>query len=125
MTKTYSVMVLEIGEVVEEEVVLLVEGVKVKCFISYCPKKIMVGERYDVEFELDLPDGDCIALSESKKIAVESIGDGFSCLIYGYLDGSVFQSFIDFPDQDIHYEYPSFNEKYVRVSVDRIEVAFV
>lgn len=124
MTKIYSVLVMEIGENVEEEVVLLVEGVMVKCFISYCPKKIMVGKYYDVEFEINFPDGEYVALAAERKKSVENIGDGFSCLLDGYLDGDVFRSFIDFPDQEIHYEYPSFNEKYIRVRAQRIDVAF-
>lgn len=44
MTKKHEVLVVEIDEVVEEAVVLLVNGVIVKCFASYCPFKIEVGK---------------------------------------------------------------------------------
>jgi hypothetical protein len=124
MTKKYEVLVVEIDEVVEEAVVLLVNGVIVKCFASYCPFKIEVGKQYEVEFDLVLPDHDFVVVAQEASAPVEMIGDGFSCVLYGYLDGSVFRSFVDFPDQEIHYEFPYLNEKYVKVTVGRIDVAF-
>lgn len=124
MTKTYNVVVVEVGDNVEEEVVLLVAGTLVKCFVNYCPEGIVVGDSYEVEFSINFPDGDYVILSGEEKAAVESIGSGFSCFVYGYLDGSIFRSFIDFPDQEIHYEYPGLNEKYIKVKVERINVNF-
>lgn len=37
MTRKYDAVVLEIDDVVEEAVLLLVNGVIVWCFASYCP----------------------------------------------------------------------------------------
>lgn len=124
MTKKHEVLVVEIDEVVEEAVVLLVNGVIVKCFASYCPFKIEVGKQYEVEFDLVLPDHDFVVVAQEASAPVEMIGGGFPCVLYGYLDGSVFRSFVDFPDQEIHYEFPYLNEKYVKVTVGRIDVAF-
>lgn len=36
----YSAVVLVVDKIVEEEILLLVSGVKVKCFASYCPRKM-------------------------------------------------------------------------------------
>ncbi|UVL42696.1 hypothetical protein LOY55_11605 [Pseudomonas sp. B21-040] len=125
MTKKYEAMVLAIGRVVEEEVLLLVKGLEVKCFASYCPSKIEVGETYQVEFELVLPDNDVVAAAEEPlPTLIEMIGNGFSCALYGYLDGSVFRSFVDFSDQDIHYDHPHLNGQFVKIQVDRIDVSF-
>ena len=125
MTKKCAAVVLAVDPNVEEEVLLLVNGIKVKCFASYCPAKIEVGESYEVEFEIVLPDDDFIAVAEKRADSlIEVIGDGFSCFLYGYLDGSVFRSFVDFIDQEIHYDYPALNEKFVKIRVDRIDVAF-
>ena len=125
MTERYKVVVLAVGQIVEEEVLLLVNGLEIKCFASYCPSKIVVGETYEVEFELVLSDTDVVAATEEPLTTlIEMIGSGFSCAIYGYLDGSMIRSFVDFPDQDIHYDYPHLNERYVKINVDRIDVSF-
>jgi len=124
MTKKYEALVVEVDEVVEEAMVMLVEGVLVKCFASYCPFKIEVGKQYVVEFEMVLPEGSCVVAAKGRDAKVEMIGCGFSCVISGYLDGDVFRSFVDFMDQEIHYDYPHLNERYVEVTVERIDVAF-
>ncbi|WP_237150576.1 MULTISPECIES: hypothetical protein [unclassified Pseudomonas] len=86
MTDKYVVIVLAVNPIVEE-VLLLVNGVKVKCFASCCPEKIQVGETYEVEFEIVLPDVDFITVAEKRSDSlIEVINDGFSCFLYGYLD---------------------------------------
>ncbi|TVT81547.1 hypothetical protein [Pseudomonas sp. H3(2019)] len=124
MTKVENALVVSIGEIVEEEVVLLVNGVLIKCFMSYCPEKIMVGARYEVELEMILPDSSFVVTAQETDVMVEMLGDGFSGFLYGYLDGSVFRSFVEFFDQEIHHEHPSLNGQFVKVKVDRIDVAF-
>jgi len=125
MTKRYEAVVLAVGPVVEEEVLLLVKGLEVKCFASYCPSKIEVRETYEVEFDLVLADTDVVAaVEEPITTLIEMKDDGFSCALYGYLDGGVFRSFVDFSDQDIHYDYPHLNGRFVKVKVGRIDVSF-
>ncbi|MDI3355518.1 hypothetical protein MO767_14310 [Pseudomonas sp. UYIF39] len=124
MTKKYSALVMEIDEIVEEAVVLLVNGVIVQCFINYCPFKIEVGKTYEVEFEMVLPDSVGMEVSQDEYVGVEMEDDSFSCVVAGYLDGAVLRSFIDFDAQDIHYDYPFFNQKFIKINVIRIDVAF-
>ena len=116
--------VVEIDEVIEEAIVLLVEGTRIRCFASYCPVKIELGKHDEVELEMVLPDSNSVEQVEKRDTEIEIIGDGFSCVLYGYLDGSTFRSFVDFPDQDIHYEYPHLNEQYVKITADRIDASF-
>ena len=54
MTRRYVALVVSIDEIVEEEVVLLIENVEVKCFLNYCPSKIEVGKQYEIELEMVL-----------------------------------------------------------------------
>jgi hypothetical protein len=76
-------------------------------------------------FEVNLPDVEFVVAAEKPTgTLVEMINDGFACVLYGYLDGSTFRSFIDFTDQEIHYDYPELNGQFVKVKVDRIDVAF-
>jgi hypothetical protein len=124
MTKKYKALILEIDEVVEEEVLLIVEGATVKCFANYCPIKIEAGKQYVLEFDLVLPDHNCVVLSQAPNRQIEMTGCGFSCVISGYLDGATLRSFVDFMDLDLHYEYPHLNGKYVNVTVDRGDVSF-
>ena len=125
MTRRYVALVVSIDEIVEEEVVLLIENVEVKCFLNYCPSKIEVGEIYEVEFDLVLADTDVVAaVEEPITTLIEMKDDGFSCALYGYLDGGVFRSLVDFSDQDIHYDYPHLNGRFVKVKVNRIDVSF-
>ncbi|MCU0122104.1 hypothetical protein N8H74_27950 [Pseudomonas sp. B2M1-30] len=125
MTKEYSATLIEIDSLVDELVVLLISGIKVRCFTSYCPHQIEVGKTYKVELEIVLPDAGYAEISNDERIGIDPIGEGFSCAIYGYLNGDNLQSFVDFPEQEIHYDYPSLNERYVKVIADRINVSFV
>ncbi|MFJ5256262.1 hypothetical protein ABV589_24010 [Pseudomonas sp. HOU2] len=124
MTKTYKALVVGIDQFVEDAVDLVVEGFSLRCFVSYSPSKIAVGSTYDVEFEMLLPDKECVIATERENQQVEMLDGGFSCDIYGYLDGDTLRSFVDFSDQDIHYEYPHLNGRFVKVSADRIDVSF-
>lgn len=124
MTKKYDVVVVGIDKVVQEAVVLLVDGLIVKCFINYCPFKIEAGKTYEVEFELVFPDSISMEVSPDEHVGVEMEDDSFSCVLTGYLDGAILRSFIDFDGQDIHYDYPFFNQKFIKVNVVRIDVAF-
>lgn len=63
-------------------------------------------------------------ISSDDYVGVQMDGDSFSCVLAGYLDGAVFRSFIDFDSQDIHYFYPLFNKKFIKINVIRIDVSF-
>jgi hypothetical protein len=122
VTSTYKALVVGIDQFIEDAIDLVVEGFSVRCFVSYSPSKIEVGVTYEVEFEMLLPGEECVIATECENQKIEMLNGGFSCDIYGYLDGDVFRSFIDFSDQDIHYEYPHLNGRFVKVTADRIDV---
>lgn len=124
MIKKYAATIIEIDDIVEEFVVLLINNVKVRCFISYCPRRIRIGEHHSVELEIVLPDENYAEISKEKRKDLETIDHGFSCFLYGYLNGSIFESFVSFYEQEIHYEYPHFNERYVKLVAERINVFF-
>ncbi|PMW95884.1 hypothetical protein C1X59_26000 [Pseudomonas sp. FW215-R2] len=125
MTKTHKAMVVEIDQFVEDAILLVVEGVEVRCFANYSPSKIEVGKTYEAEFEMVLSGEDFVSATQCEKMQIKMLGSGFPCEVYGYLDGEVFRSFVDFMDQDIHYEYPHLNGQFVKINADRIDVSFV
>jgi hypothetical protein len=85
-----------------------------------------MGETYEVEFDLVLSDNDAFVAAAEEPITtlIEMKDGGFSCALYGYLDGDVFRSFIDFSDREIHYDHPHMNGRFVKIQVDRIDVSF-
>jgi hypothetical protein len=78
-----------------------------------------------VEIDRVLPDEEYVSETDDEQTKAEMLGSGFSCEIYGYLDGEVFRSFVDFMDHDIHYEYPNLNERYIKITAQRIDVSFI
>lgn len=124
MTKKYWVQINEIDPIIEEMVVLTVQGVTLRCFASYCPSVIEVGKTYQGEFEMVLPEDVCISTCETHQTRIEMLGDGFPCEIYGRLQGDSFESVIDFSDQGIHFDFPHFNGKFVKITAQRIDVSF-
>ncbi|WP_192560153.1 hypothetical protein [Pseudomonas allokribbensis] len=125
MTKTHKALVVEIDPFVEDAILLVFEGVEVRCFASYSPSKIDVGKTYEAEFEMVLSGEEFVSATPCEKMQIKMLGSGFPCEVYGYLDGEVFRSFVDFMDQDIHYEYPHLNGQFVKINADRIDVSFV
>ncbi|WP_085638249.1 MULTISPECIES: hypothetical protein [unclassified Pseudomonas] len=124
MSEKYRAVIIEIDPVVEEAVLIFVEGYTVRCFAGSCPIALEVGQTYDVELEMVLPDEGGVSAADCEKKKIEMKGSGFSCELSGRLDGAVFRSFVDFSDQDIHYEHPDLNGLCIKVSVERIDASF-
>ena len=123
MTNKNLATVIRKDDVVEELVVLLINNIHVRCFLSYCPHPIEVGADYEVELEIVLPDGEYAEEAEENRVGVKMIGEGFSCVLNGYLNDGTFSSFVDFHEQEIHFDYPNLNNKYIKVRADRIDVS--
>ncbi|MBK5530636.1 hypothetical protein JFT91_23375 [Pseudomonas sp. TH08] len=124
MTKKYSAHIIAIDPIIEESVLLSVQGLTVRCFVGFCPSIIEVGKTYGTEFEMVLPDELYISKMDNEERRVEMSGDGFSCNVCGYLAGETLQSFVDFSDQGIHFDYPHLNEQFVKITAERIDVSF-
>ncbi|EJM02294.1 MULTISPECIES: hypothetical protein [unclassified Pseudomonas] len=124
MTKRYLVQIIEIDPIIEELIVLSVQSVSIRCFAGYCPSVIEEGRNYEAEFEMVLPDELIIIKAEHEEPRIEMLDDGFSCDIYGYIDGDSFRSVIEFADQGIHFEYPHLNGQFVKITAERIDVSF-
>jgi hypothetical protein len=52
------------------------------------------------------------------------LDDGFSCEIQGRLEGDTLKSFVEFADQDIHFDFPHLNGQFVKIRAQRIDVSF-
>lgn len=65
-----------------------------------------------------------ITKAEHGESRIEMLDDGFSCDVYGNLEGDLVLSFIYFSDQGVHYEYPYLNGQFVKITAERIDVSF-
>ncbi|MCL6700927.1 hypothetical protein [Pseudomonas sp. T1.Ur] len=122
MTK---VKILAIDDIVEDCAILLVEGNILECFVNSYPSKISVGETHLAELTIDYSDPVQIELSATPDAPLEKNGKGFGYYLHGLLENDIFKTFIDFPDEDLHFDYPGLLGRYVKIKVDRINVNFL
>jgi len=116
---------MALNEHIEEDVTLLIEGTVINCFASYCPNEIKVGNSYDVELTLNLSDEYEIQKIESRKTLAERTGRGYSYFLYGELRDDHFMTFTSLNDEGVHYDHPDCNEHFIKLEVERIDVAFL
>ena len=116
--------VVALNEHVEEDVTLLIDGALINCFIGYCPYDIEVGKTYDVELIINLSDAYEIERVEPNKLLAEKIDNGYSYFLYGKLFNEKFFTFTTLYDEDIHYDHPEYNEHFIKLKVERIDVSF-
>ena len=124
MNNIKEVKLLKLNEAIAEEVTLLIGGELVECFASYCPYELEVGRVYSAEISLNL--SQAYEVQEVEPIDVRAVkkGRGFSYYLYGYLNGEEFVTFTTLFDEDVHYEYPDLNNKFICLEVERIDASF-
>jgi hypothetical protein len=122
----YKAQILGFNEEVEEEVILQVGTTVLHCFSHGFPYQIEKGDFVSVEFELQFFDELQIEEIESNTCQFKRIGESFSYLIQGELDGNVLKSdSISFQDDCFVSECGFLNGKMVSLRVDRIDVDFL
>ncbi|MGY2402851.1 hypothetical protein [Pseudomonas sp. SDO5271_S396] len=117
--------VLSTNELIEEEVTLLIDKTIVTCFTTHCPYKIEQGSFYDIEISLNLSDNYEVQKICPTKILAEQVDNSFSYILYGILNNDLFETFTPLNDEGIHYEHPDLNGHFIKVSIERIDVAFL
>jgi hypothetical protein len=124
MNKYYA-LVKKIGDIIEEEVTLGINGFEVTCFVGVCPYEIHEGEKYPVSFELMIIDDYCVEESIDQVAKLERIGNGFSYWVSGKLKDGIVDSLIPFEDEVLLSEFSYLDGKYIRIKADRIDVEFL
>lgn len=117
--------VLTIGELIEEEVTLLIDKTAVTCFVNYCPYEIQIGHLYNIEITLNLADDYQAEKILPTEWLAERVGNGFSYMLYGTLIDGTFHTFTLLNDEGILYEHPALNDSFIKLSVERIDAAFL
>jgi len=125
MNNSISAKLLKINEYDEDHATLLINGLYIECLVNSCPYEIEIEKTYLVELTLFLSDTYLISRAKNTDPIVEKSSKGYTYFLCGTLKNSVFESFTNFDDQDIHYDHPDLNDQYVKLEVDRIDVNFV
>lgn len=124
MDNVKEVTFLKLNEAIAEEVTLLIGDEVVECFASYCPYELEVGRVYSAEISLNLSQSYEVLEVEPTDVRAVKKGRGFSYYLYGYLNGEEFMTFTTLFDEDVHYEYPDLNNKFICLEVERIDASF-
>ncbi|WLH88076.1 hypothetical protein PSH87_15510 [Pseudomonas sp. FP453] len=117
--------VVAIDELIDEEVTLLIDGALVTCFASYCPYEIEVGMTYAVELTLYLSEHYEAQKISSTNVLIERIDNSFAYALYGTLNNNTFNTFTLLTVDGIHHDHPDLNDSLIKLTVERIDVAFL
>ncbi|MBN2992491.1 hypothetical protein JWR97_15415 [Pseudomonas cedrina subsp. fulgida] len=117
--------VLATSELIEEEITLLIDKTVLTCFVNHCPYEIKTGDFYNVELTLNLADDYQTEKILPTDLLVERMGNSFSYMLYGTLVDGAFHTFTLLNDEGILYEHPNLNNSFIKLSVERIDAAFL
>jgi hypothetical protein len=109
----------------EEDVTLLIDGTTINCFTSYSPKKIKIGQTYDVEITLNISENYEIQKVAPQKQLIESTDRTYAYFFYGELRNDSFYTFTLLNDEGVHYDHPDCNDHFIKLEVERVDVAFL
>lgn len=125
----YLVTIESFNELVEEEIIVNIDGQELICFMPYgIEKDINVGDKCSADIEVEFYDDIELEIMQEKIKKIECIGKTFSHYIYGKvdIDKCVIKSSIEIKlDKDDLIEYGYCDNKYVKLKVDRFNLEFI
>jgi len=121
----YDLIVEEINSDIEEEVTVIVEGVKIVCFASFCPYPIEIGGVYPAVLKMVVLNEYSVSEAEGLGKSLNRIGKGFSYILNGVLSDDGIDVGFTIQDDFIQKEYYYLKGRLVSVAVDRIDVEFL
>ncbi|MCR3758506.1 hypothetical protein KYB31_05785 [Clostridium felsineum] len=125
----YLVTIESFNELVEEEIIVNVDGQELRCFTPYgIEKDINLGDKYSADIEAQFYDDIELEIIQEDIKKIECIGETFSHYIYGKvdIDKCVIKSSIEIKlDEWDLVEHGYCDNKYVRLKVDRFNLEFI
>jgi hypothetical protein len=120
----YQAKVLRIDEPIEGEVMLQVGNTELTCFAYSHPYGIRVGSSYPIELEL-FDDYIIEELSDGSEPSIVRIGNTFSYVITGRLNGRCLESGeLTFEEDALLSDFGYLDGKMVAMKVSRIDAVF-
>ncbi|MFK3774189.1 hypothetical protein [Pseudomonas sp. NPDC089406] len=123
MNKTL-IKILKLNPDDENEATLEIGGFPIRCFIGHCPNAINEGEEHLVELTMYFEDDYKAVEAPERQPYMKNTNNGFSVEIAGHLDSNSLRSITILDDEDIHYDHPELNDKFIIVYADRLQVDF-
>lgn len=124
----YLVTVESFNSLIEEEVIVNIDGQQIRCFMSYgSGSEIEIGNQYYADIEVEIFDDLDVKEVEKSVKEMQCINQTFACYITGKLniDNSKIESTIDiYLDEEDLYDYGCYDSKYVELKVDRFNIEF-
>lgn len=121
----YHALIICLGNDIEEEVTLSINGIELTCFSSVCPYDLHKGEMYPVLLEIMIFDEYQVSELGVGVVGLERIGNNFSYWITGRLDKGEVDCGIRFEDEILLSNYGYMDGKLIKLKVDRIDVEFL
>ncbi len=122
----HNVILQSIDSNVEEEVTLIVNGIKIIAFKGSYFDEVHKGRNYSVEFELQIFDDYIVEELADESKGLERIDSGFSYWLKGKLHNGEIDCGVQFePDEILLSDYGYLEGKFIRLKVDRIDVEFL
>ncbi|GKU27834.1 hypothetical protein [Clostridium folliculivorans] len=124
----YLVTVESFNSLIEEEVIVNIDGQQIRCFMPYgSESEIEIGNQYYADIEVEIfNDLDIKVVEESLK-EMQCINQTFAYYITGKLniDNSKIESAIDiYLDGEDLYDYGCYDSKYIKLKVERFNIEF-
>lgn len=124
----YQAKILELSDMIEEEVVVDINGLKFTGFASVMPYKVELNKTYPVELGLVILDEEEIIelddLNEKKELI--RIGDSFKYTVFGKIYDDTIDVGHDIRIQDdIFHDLSYLKNKYIKIKVDRLAIYFI
>lgn len=119
--------VIKLSPVIEEEVILEVNGIQIEAFICMCPYTIEENKTYNIELNLVFLDDEKFDEISYEKYDMQKIdGDGYAYKLTGKVkDGSLdIGGQIKIADE-MFAEYKYLDGTFIEIEVDRISVDFI
>lgn len=122
----YDAIVVSTAEFLEEEVEREVLGIRLVCFAGVCPFRLDPGLAYRVKLRpFVVNDRETQTLPEGEADSIERIGESFSYMVSGQVDGSGLLSGGILFDGVLDEVNLTMKDRRVRVWLDRLDVEFL
>ena len=122
----YQAKLLKLDELIEEEVLVEINGLEFVGFSSVCPYKLVLNKIYPVNVGLTFLDGPEIIVLGKPQHNLERIDKTYGCILCGQVcDDSIdIGNGIEIQD-DIFSENSYLNKQYIKIKADRLSVEFI
>ncbi|MES2217346.1 MAG: hypothetical protein V4501_02935 [Pseudomonadota bacterium] len=121
----YQAKFLKQHDLVEEEVIIEVNGLELVGFSLDDNHRFLPNKIYPINLEFTILDDPEIVILKEPQYSVERIGEGFSYLICGLVHNDSIDIGHDINIKDDCFKFENLDYKFVRMRVDRISIEFI